>query len=184
MFKARNSNEVLKESIDSKSEEEKKVAIQEISALGYQKLLTKVSELLSEEDLIEFGELTDNQEKMLIFLKDRLANFDQLVDQSITETKQSLGEGIIEEMYAKEKDQISKMGGIAFENIISETYPLLDVADQIKLGELLETGEEDTVLNFLKEKNPSFDKLMEEESNKTADKISSLLQRARQEAQK
>lgn len=188
MFRLSNKNkkgedsktDLLKESLDAKSGEEKAESLKELGALAYQKLLTKVPELLSEEDSLAFEEIVGDQEKMLAFLKEKLANFDDLVNSSIRETQEQANELIAEEMSRNEKELIFELGSIPLQGILAEAFAVLEENDQETLGNLLEAGEEKPLFNFLEEKMPNFKELLEEKTKSTASDMEEILKRAKE----
>jgi len=181
-FGAENKKDVLKESLEAKNETERVESLKEFGALAYQKLLTKVPELLSEEDNMEFESIVGDQEKMMTFLKERLANFDALVDESIKETQEKVSDNLIEEVSEDDKETIFKLGSIPLQNVLAEAFTVLEGGDQDRLGKLLEAGEEKPLFNFLEEKLPNFKEILEKETDNTANRMEEILKRAKERA--
>ncbi|MBN2854367.1 hypothetical protein JXK06_02420 [Patescibacteria group bacterium] len=181
-FGAEKKKDVLKESLEAKNETEKVESLKELGALAYQKLLTKVPELLSEEDNMEFESIVGDQEKMMSFLKEKLANFDALVDESIKETQEKVSDDLIEEISENDKETIFKLGSIPLQNVLAEAFTILEEGDQDHLGKLLEAGEEKPLFNFLEEKLPNFKELLEKETDNTASRMEAILKKAKERA--
>lgn len=185
MFKAVNKDnkkDLLKESLETKNKEEKLEDLKTLSALAYQKLLIKAPELLSQEDNLKLENVSDDQEKMLAFLKEKLPNFDDLVNESIQETQEQANELIAEEISDNEKELIFELGNIPLQNVLAEAFAVLEGKDQEALAKLLEAGEEKPLFNFLEEKMPNFKELLEKDAKSTASRMEAILKRAKERA--
>jgi len=70
--------------------EEQETALRQLGDIIFQKVILKIMELLSENDLDEFNNLLqENKEaEIFTFLKNKIPNFETVIDETVAEFKQ------------------------------------------------------------------------------------------------